>query len=96
MGQFSRRQYTAGSGDYWQQATPVVYVDLCSDPLQHDTDDNWLHSLLQLGTLYFNKICPLLEPMCGSIPDGHSHHITYEAWLVGILLGAPTGVALHH
>ena len=41
MGQHSENQYTTGPGDYWQQATPVVYADLCSDPLRHGTDDSW-------------------------------------------------------
>ena len=41
MGQLLRNQYTTGPGDYWQQVTPVVYVDLFNDPLQHDTDGNW-------------------------------------------------------
>ena len=38
MGQLLRNQYT--TGDYWQQVTPAVYVDLCSDHLGHGTDDN--------------------------------------------------------
>ena len=33
MGQLSRNQYTTGPGVFWQQVTPAVYVDLCSDPL---------------------------------------------------------------
>ena len=41
MGQLSKNQYTTGPGDYWQQATPVVYADLYNDPLQHGTNGNW-------------------------------------------------------
>ena len=33
--------YTTGPEDYWQQAIPIVYVDMCIDPLQHGTGDNW-------------------------------------------------------
>ena len=32
IGYLLRNQYTTGPGDYWQQATPVVSVDLCNDP----------------------------------------------------------------
>ena len=65
--------------------TPAVYVDLCSGPLQHETSGNWLHILLCPGSLYSNRISPSLEPMYGPIPDDHSHHVTYKAWLVDIL-----------
>ena len=41
MGQLSENQYTPGPGDYWQLVTPVVFVDMCNDPLQHGTDGNW-------------------------------------------------------
>ena len=50
MGQPSKYLYTTGPGDYWQQVTPVVYVDLYSDPLQQGTDDSWLNNWLCLGS----------------------------------------------
>ena len=34
--------------------------------------------------------------MFSPIPDDHSHHLTYEAWLDDTLWGAPTGVTVHH
>ena len=40
MGQCLGNQYTTGPGDYWQQITLVVSVDLCNEPLQHDTVDS--------------------------------------------------------
>ena len=83
-------------GDYWQHVTPAVYVNLCSDPLQHDTNDNWLHTLLCPGTLYSIRISPSQEPMCSQIPDDQSHHVTCKAQLAEVLQGAPTGVTLHH
>ena len=41
MGQLLRNPYTTGPEVYWQQAAPAVYVNLCSDPLQHGPDGNW-------------------------------------------------------
>ena len=41
MGQLLENQYTTGPEDYWQLVTPDVYVDLCNDPLQCDTNGNW-------------------------------------------------------
>ena len=41
MGQLFRNHYTTGPGDYWQQAIPVVSMDLCNDPLKHGTDGSW-------------------------------------------------------
>ena len=95
MGQLLRNQYTTGPGDYSQQATPAVYVDMCNDSLKHGTNNNWWHKLLHLGTLYSNRISPLLELMYSPIPNDCSHQVTYEAWLDDILWGAPTGVTLH-
>ena len=55
-------------------------------------DTTWLHH----GSLYPNKISLLLEPMSSPIPDDHSHHVTYKAWLYFIFWRALTGVNLHH
>ena len=75
---------------------PCVFVDLYNDPLWHGTNDSWWHIWLHLGSLYSNKIFLLLEPMTSPIPDDHSHHVTYEAWLHDISWGVLTGVTLHH
>ena len=91
-----KNPYTIVPGDYWQQTTPVVFVDLCNDPLQHGTNDNWWHTQLHLGSSYSNKTSLSLELMSSPIPDDHSHHVTYKAPLHDILWGAPTGVTLHH
>ena len=75
---------------------PAVYVGLCSDPLQLDTDDNWLHIHLCPCTSCSSRISFLLEPVCSPIPDDHIPPVICEAQFVDIPQGGPTAVTLHH
>ena len=95
MGPPSKNLYTTGPGDYWQQVTPAVYVDLCSDlcNMALMTVGNTISYVLVHSTPIESL---LLDQMSGPIPDDHSHHVTYEAQLHDISRGVPTDVTLHH
>ena len=58
--------------------------------------DMTLMTIVDIFSYIMFHCTPLTRVNVWSIPDGHGHHVTYEAQLHDIFLGAPTGETLHH